>query len=190
MYGHFPGLRVVVPSTPYDAKGLFAEALQSNDPVLFLEHRELLTVKGPVPEAQYALPFGKAAVVRSGEDVTVVALAEMVHKSLTAIEKLQQQGVSVELIDPRTVSPLDCETILNSVIKTGRLLIADESFEPFGIGAEIAARITQSGFDYLDAPIQRLNGVHTPTPYSPALEQVIVPQVDDIVQAVLDLLEE
>ena len=190
MFAHFPGLRVVVPSTPYDAKGLFAHALRSNDPVLFLEHRELLTVKGPVPEAPYEIPFGKAAIVRPGTDVTVVALAEMVHKSLDAISELEDRGISVELIDPRTVAPLDCETILQSVVKTGRLLIADESFEPFGIGAEISAQIGQGGFDFLDAPIHRLNGAHTPTPYSPAIEKVIVPQVGDIVQAVLHLLEE
>jgi len=190
MYAHFPGLHVVVPSSPYDAKGLFAHALRSDDPVLFLEHRELLNIKGPVPEAHYELPFGKAAIVRPGTDVTVVALAEMVHKSLDACKELQQQGISVELIDPRTVAPLDCATILQSVAKTGRLLIADESFGPFGLGAEISARVGQRGFDHLDAPIHRLNGAHTPTPYSPAIEKVIVPQVNDIIQAVLDLLEE
>ena len=190
MFSHFPGLRVVVPSTPYDAKGLFAHALRSNDPVLFLEHRELLNVKGPVPESPYELPFGKAAIVQGGTDVTVVALAEMVHKSLDAIQELEEQGISVELIDPRTVSPLDCDTILQSVVKTGRLLIADESFEPFGLGAEISAQVGQRGFDHLDAPIHRLSGAHTPTPYSPAIEKTIVPQVDDIVHAGLDLLEE
>ncbi|HCK40127.1 MAG TPA: dehydrogenase [Planctomycetaceae bacterium] len=190
MYAHFPGLRVVVPSSPYDAKGLFAEALASNDPVIFLEHRELFNVKGCVPETSYRLPFGQAAVVQSGSDVTVVAVAEMVHKSLSAIKQLEQQGISVELIDPRTVAPLDCETILQSVAKTGRLLIADETFSPLGLGAEISAQIGQQGFNYLDAPIHRLNGAHTPTPYSPSLEKVVVPQVEDIVQAVLDLLEE
>jgi 2-oxoisovalerate dehydrogenase E1 component len=190
MYAHFPGLRVVVPSTPYDAKGLMAHALTSNDPVIFLEHRELLNVKGPVPDSPYEVPFGKAAIVHAGTDVTIVALAEMVHKSLDAIKQLQSRGISVELIDPRTVAPLDCETILQSVAKTGRLLIADETFEPFGIGAEISAQVSQRGFDDLDAPIHRLNGAHTPTPYSPALEKAVIPQVEEIVEAVLSLLEE
>ena len=190
MYAHFPGLRVVVPSTPYDAKGLFAQALASNDPVIFLEHRELFTVKGPVPETSYHIPFGKAAVVQEGNDVTVVALAEMVHKSIAAIKQLEESGISVELIDPRTVAPLDCETILQSVAKTGRLLIADETFGPLGLGAEISAQVGQNGFNDLDAPIHRLNGAHTPTPYSPSLEKTVIPQVEDIVQAILDLLEE
>jgi 2-oxoisovalerate dehydrogenase E1 component len=190
MYAHFPGLRVVVPSTPYDAKGLMAHALTSNDPVIFLEHRELLSVKGPVPDSPYEVPFGKAAIVHAGTDVTIVALAEMVHKSLDAIKQLQSRGISVELIDPRTVAPLDCETILQSVAKTGRLLIADETFEPFGIGAEISAQVSQRGFDNLDAPIHRLNGAHTPTPYSPELEKTVIPQVEDVVEAVLGLLEE
>ncbi|MCH2117610.1 MAG: dehydrogenase E1 component subunit alpha/beta [Pirellulales bacterium] len=190
MYGHFPGLRVVVPSTPYDAKGLLAHALTASDPVIFLEHRELMNIKGPVPEGPYEIPFGKAAVVCEGADVTIVALAEMVRKSMAAIKELQSRGISVELIDPRTVAPLDCETILQSVAKTGRLLIADETFEPYGIGAEISAQVSQYGFDDLDAPIHRLNGAHTPTPYSPALEKTVIPQVEDIVQAVLDLLEE
>jgi 2-oxoisovalerate dehydrogenase E1 component len=190
MYAQFPGLRVVVPSSPYDAKGLLHYALRCDDPVLFLEHRELLTVKGPVPEAEYEIPFGHAAVVREGRDVTVVALALMVRKVLEACETLDREGVSVELIDPRTVSPLDSETILRSVAKTGRLLIVDETFAPFGIGAEIAARMADVGFDELDAPIRRLNGVHTPTPYSPPLEAAVVPDVEAIVRAVRDLVAE
>jgi 2-oxoisovalerate dehydrogenase E1 component len=190
MYAHFPGLRVVVPSRPYDAKGLFATALASDDPVLFLEHRELQGVRGHVPEEPYRIPFGEAAVVRTGSDVTVVALAQMVHQALAAAGILDQEGISVELIDPRTVSPLDTDTILRSVKKTGRLLIADEAFAPFGVGAEISARIVETGFDELDAPIRRLNGVHTPTPYSPTLETAIVPNVEDIVAAVRQLFAE
>ncbi|MCE9529692.1 MAG: dehydrogenase E1 component subunit alpha/beta, partial [Planctomycetes bacterium] len=170
MYAHFPGLRVVVPSTPYDAKGLLHHALRCDDPVLFLEHRELLSLKGPVPEGDYEIPFGQAAVVREGNDVTVVALALMVHRVLKACETLAGEGISVELIDPRTVAPLDIETIATSVAKTGRLLIVDEAFAPYGIGAEIAAQISDQAFNDLDAPIRRLNGVHTPTPYSPTLE--------------------
>jgi 2-oxoisovalerate dehydrogenase E1 component len=190
LYAHFPGLRVVVPSTPYDAKGLFRRALRSNDPVIFLEHRELLAVKGPVPEEPYEIEFGQAAVVREGRDVTVVALALMVPRTLEACERLAARDISVEVIDPRTVSPLDSETILRSVRKTGRLLIVDEAFAPFGLGAEVAAQVIDAGFDDLDAPIRRLHGAFTPTPYSPPLEQAVVPQVEDIERAICDLLDE
>ena len=190
MYAHFPGLRVVIPTTPYDAKGLLHHALRCDDPVLFLEHRELLGVKGPVPEGPYEIPFGQAALVREGKDVTVVALALMVHRTLKVCEQLAQEGISVELIDPRTVAPLDCDTIARSVAKTGRLLIVDEAFGPYGIGAEIAAQISDIGFDDLDAPIRRLNGVHTPTPYSPPLEKAVVPDQDMIAQAIRDLVAE
>ena len=190
LYAQFPGLRVVVPSTPADAKGLLHHALRSNDPVLFLEHRELMACKGPVPETVYEIPFGKAAIVREGRDVTVVALAFMVAQTAKACERLVQEGVSVELIDPRTVAPLDIDTIAGSVAKTGRLLIVDEAFAYCGFGAEIAAQIAAIGFDDLDAPIRRLNGAPTPTPYSPPLEAAIVPQVDDILQAIRDLVAE
>jgi 2-oxoisovalerate dehydrogenase E1 component len=149
-----------------------------------------LSLKGPVPEAPYEIPFGQAAVVREGRDVTVVALAFMVQKSLQACDVLAKDGISVELIDPRTVAPLDTETILKSVAKTGRLLVIDETFAPYGFGAEVAARIADAGFDDLDAPIRRLNGVHTPTPYSPPLEAAVVPDVDAIVRAVRDLVAE
>ena len=190
MYAQFPGLRVVVPATPHDAKGLLKTALNCDDPVLFLEHRELMGTKGPVPSGEYFIEFGKASVVREGTSVTVVALALMVHKTLKACEALAKEGISVELIDPRTVSPLDTETILKSVAKTGRLLIVDESFGPCGIGAEIAAQLADRGFDELDAPIRRLNGVHTPTPYSPALESAVVPDEAAIAQAIRDLVSE
>lgn len=190
MYGHFPGLRVVVPSTPYDAKGLLARALRCDDPVIFLEHRELLVTKGHVPKDDYEIDFGKAAVVREGKDLTIVALALMVRKTLEACDRLAARGISVEVIDPRTISPLDSETILGSVHKTGRLLIVDEAFGPYGFGAEVAARVVDAGFNDLDAPIRRLTGVFTPTPYSPSLEKAVVPQVDDIEKAVVELLEE
>lgn len=190
MFAHFPGLRVVVPSTPSDAKGLLLHALRCDDPVLFLEHRELLTVKGEVPEGDYEIPFGRAAVVREGRDLTVVAIARMVPRAQEAAERLAGDGISVEVIDPRTVAPLDLETIGKSVAKTGRLLIADEAFGPFGIGAEIAAQIADRFFDELDAPIRRLNGVHTPTPYSPPLEAAVVPDADALIRAAADLLAE
>ena len=190
MYAHFPGLRVVVPSNPYDAKGLLKQALRSNDPVIFLEHRELLTVKGPVPADDYQIEFGRAAVVREGRDVTVVALTLMVHHTKKICDRLEQEGISIELIDPRTVAPLDVETIRRSVAKTGRLLIVDETFGPYGIGAEIAAQLADVSFDDLDAPIRRLNGAFTPTPYSPTLEAAVVPTPDMIAQAVRDLMAE
>jgi 2-oxoisovalerate dehydrogenase E1 component len=190
LFAHVPGLRVVVPSSPYDAKGLLHHALRCDDPVIFLEHRELLAVKGPVPEQPYEVPFGRAAVVREGTNVTVVALARMVHHALRAADELAGEGVSVEVIDPRTVAPLDVETIGRSVAKTGRLLIADEAFGPFGVGAEVVAQIADRYFDELDAPVRRLNGAHTPTPYSPPLEAAVVPDATAVARAARDLLAE
>jgi 2-oxoisovalerate dehydrogenase E1 component len=190
IFAHIPGLRVVVPSTPFDAKGLLGTALTCSDPVLFLEHREVLTIKGPVPEGEYFIEFGKAAVVREGADITVVALALMVHRTLAICDALVREGISVELIDPRTVAPLDIDTIAQSVRKTGRLLIVDEAFAPCGIGAEIAAQLGDRVFDDLDAPIRRLNGLHTPTPYSPPLEAAVVPNSETIAQAIRDLIAE
>ncbi len=190
LFVHLPGLRVVVPTTPRDVKGLLKTAIRSDDPVVFLEHRGLLALKGPVPEEEVLIPFGEAAVVRAGRDVTVVAIAFMVHKTLEACAELEREGISVELIDPRTLSPLDIETILASVHKTGRLLIVDEDFAPCGIGAEIAAQVVDRALDDLDAPIRRLNGAFCPTPYSPVLEAAVVPDAARIAQAVRDLLAE
>ncbi|MCG2659111.1 MAG: dehydrogenase E1 component subunit alpha/beta [Kiritimatiellae bacterium] len=190
MYAHFPGLKVVIPSTPYDAKGLFARALRCNDPVLFLEHRELMAIKGPVPECDYEIEFGNAAVLREGRHVTVVALALMAHHALKAAAELEQEGISVELIDPRTISPLDIDAIAKSVRKTGHLLVVDEDFGQFGFASEIAARIAEECFDDLDAPIRRVSGLFTPTPYSPKLEAAVVPNVALIIKAVRDLMEE
>jgi 2-oxoisovalerate dehydrogenase E1 component len=190
IFAHIPGLRVVVPSNAYDAKGLLAYALRCDDPVLFLEHREILNTKTNVPMEDYEIPFGQAAIVRAGKHATVVALAKMVHETLKVCETLEREQISIEVIDPRTVAPLDTATILASVRKTGRLLIVDETFGPCGIGAEIAACVSDQGFDDLDAPIRRLNGVHTPTPYSPPLEQAVVPSSASILQALRDLLAE
>ena len=190
IFAHIPGFRVVVPTTPYDAKGLFATALQSNDPVLFLEHKSLIFNKGPVPAEEYTIPFGKARIAAAGEAATVVAISSMVDKTLAACAKLNEEGITVEVIDPRTLAPLDIDTVLESVHKTGRLLIIDETFQPCGIGAEVAAQVMAQGFDDLDAPIMRLNGAHTPTPYSPPLESAIVPNQATIEQAIRDLLAE
>lgn len=190
IFSHIPGLRVVLPATPYDNKGLFLHALRTQDPVLFLEHRELMAVKGPVPECDYEIPFGQAAVARPGTDVTVVALSLMRHHALAAAEALASEGVSVEVIDPRTVSPLDHHTILESVAKTGRLLVVDEAFGPCSVAADISATMADVGFDELDAPIKRLQGAFAPTPYAPSLEQAIVPNPQTVRDAIVALLEE
>ena len=190
IYSHIPGLRVVVPATPADAKGLLTRALRGEDPVLFLEHRELMSAKGPVPAGFHEVEFGCARIARAGRDATVVALALMVSRALEAAEELAREGISIEVIDPRTTSPLDTATLLASVARTGRLLIVDEAFAPCSLGAEIAARVADAGFDDLDAPIRRLQGAFAPTPYSPALEGAMVPQSADIVRALRELLAE
>jgi len=190
MYAQVPGLKVVVPSSAADAKGLLKRALRCNDPVLFLEHREILSIKGPVPEGDYEIEFGKAAIVRTGRDVTVVALARMVHLTLSVCDELESSGISVELVDPRTVSPLDIDTILQSVHKTGRLLIVDEAFGPCSVASEVAAQVADRAFNDLDAPIKRIHGAFTPTPYSPPLEKAVVPQPEEIAHAIRELMKE
>jgi 2-oxoisovalerate dehydrogenase E1 component len=190
MFAHFPGLKVAMPSTAYDAKGLFLRALRGRDPVLFLEHRELIGFKCPVPEGDYEIEFGKASIVREGRDVTVVALAMMVHQAKKACEALAAEGIEVELIDPRTLAPLDTATILASVRKTGRLLIVDEDFAPYSVASEIAAAAAADGFNDLDAPVKRLHGAFAPVPYSPSLEKVLVPDAEGIARAVRELMEE
>ncbi len=190
MFVNIPGLRVVVPTTPYDAKGLLKTAIRSDDPVMFLEHKNLYNRKGPVPEEEYTIPFGQASISRAGNEATVVAVGSMVPKALEAADLLAKEGRSIEVIDPRTLAPLDIGTILESVHKTGRLIVVDETFQPCGIGAEIAAQVMDQGFDDLDAPIRRLNGQHTPTPYSPALEAAIVPDTKAVVESIQALLAE
>jgi 2-oxoisovalerate dehydrogenase E1 component len=190
IYSHIPGLRVVVPSTPYDAKGLFTHALRCDDPVLFLEPRELISLKGAVPEESYEIEFGKARVLQKGKQVTVVAVAFMTQRVMAAARQLAHEGLSVEVIDPRTVAPLDTATILASVKKTGRLLIVEETFAHCGLGAEIAAQAASDGFDFLDAPIRRINGAYAPTPYSPTLEAAVVPNVEGIATAIRRLITE
>jgi 2-oxoisovalerate dehydrogenase E1 component len=190
MYASVPGLRVVVPSNAADAKGLLKHALRCHDPVLFLEHREILQLKSPVSDEDYEIPFGQARVVREGRDITVVALARMIHQTLAVCDELDREGISVEIVDPRTISPLDAVTILQSVRKTGRLLIVDEPPGPYGFSAEIAARVVDEGFNDLDAPIRRLTGMFCPTPYSPPLEAAVIPQPSDIAQAIRELIQE
>ncbi len=190
IYSHLPGLRVVIPSTPYDAKGLLTHALRVDDPVLFLEPRELLGAKGPVPPGDYEIEFGQARILQAGSQVTVVGVGHMAQRALAAARTLAAEGISVEVLDPRTVSPLDTASILASVAKTGRLLIVDEAFGPCGIGAEIAAQMADVGFDSLDAPIRRLNGAFAPTPYSPTLEPEVIPSQAGIEAALRQLVRE
>jgi pyruvate/2-oxoglutarate/acetoin dehydrogenase E1 component len=187
---HVPGFRVVMPSNAYDAKGLLKTALTGNDPVLFLEHKFLLNKKSTVPEEEYFIPFGQAAIPREGDQATVVAIGNMVPKALEICDTLAQEGFSIEVIDPRTLAPLDIDTILQSVHKTGRLLVVDEAFEPCSIGAEIGMQVMEKAFDDLDAPVARLNSLHTPVPYSPPLEAAITPNIQTITQAIRDLLAE
>lgn len=190
LFMHLPGLRVVLPVFPADAKGLLKTSIRSDDPVIFLEHKKLMNLKGEVPEGEHLLPFGQASVVRSGKDLTIVAISYMVIETLKAATLLEKDGVSVEVIDPRTLAPLDISTILESVSKTHRLLIVDEDFSPGGAGAEIAAQLMEQGFYELDAPVRRLNGAFVPGPYSPPLEAAVVPNAQTISKAAHDLLVE
>ncbi len=192
IFAHLPGFRVVVPTTPRDAKGLLKTALRGDDPVLFLEHKLLLNAKGevPDPEADELIPFGQAAIRRDGTDATIVAIGAMVGKTLDVAEHLAAEGASLEVIDLRSIAPMDEQTILDSVRKTGRLLIVDEDFQPCGMGAEISAVVMEKAFDDLDAPVQRLNGMFTPVPYSPALEAAVTLSPTQIEHAIRDLLAE
>jgi acetoin:2,6-dichlorophenolindophenol oxidoreductase subunit beta len=189
-FAHVPGLKVVEPSTPHDAKGLLLAAIEDPDPVLIFEHKLLYKIKGHVPEESYMVPIGKAAVVREGRDVTVVAAAIMVHKALEAADILAGEGIDVEVIDLRSIRPIDTATIIASVKKTARLACVYEGVKTLGIGAEISALIAESeAFDYLDAPIMRLGGAESPIPYSPILEKVAVPQTNGIVEALRNLVK-
>jgi pyruvate dehydrogenase E1 component beta subunit len=184
-FTHIPGLKVVQPSTPYDAKGLLKAAMDDENPVIFYEHKLLYGMKGGVPEEPYSIPLGKADIKREGSDVTIVATSIMVHRALEAASILENEGVHCEVIDPRTLVPLDEETIVQSVKKTGRAVVVYEAVKRGGFGAEITSVIQESeAFDYLDAPIQRVGGRFIPMPYNPVLEKKAVPQVEDIVAAV------
>ncbi len=181
---HVPGLKVAVPSSPADAKGLWKTALRERCPVMIFEHKGLYNQKGPVPEGEYLTPFGQAAIARAGRDATIAATALMVHKSLQAASILEGEGISVEVLDLRTLVPLDEESILKSVARTGRLVIADEAHETCGVGAEIAARVAARGFDFLDAPIARVSMLQAPHPFSPPLEAALLPSPEKIAAAV------
>jgi 2-oxoisovalerate dehydrogenase E1 component len=184
LLAHIPGLTVVMPSTPADTYGLLRAAIQDPNPVVFIENRLLYGLKGPKPPADYVLPIGTPAVVRPGSDVTVVSVSRMFHEAMAAAERVAEDGISVEVIDLRTVAPLDMVPILGSVHKTGRLLIAHEAVVPFGIGAEIAANVAREAFWDLDAPIERVGAAASPAPYSPVLERAWLPDRDDITDAI------
>jgi 2-oxoisovalerate dehydrogenase E1 component len=184
LLAHIPGLTVVMPSTPADTYGLLRASIQDPNPVVFIEHRLLYGAKGPQPPPEHRVPIGRAAVVRPGTDVTVVSVSRMVHEALAAAEALATEGVSVEVIDLRTVSPLDTTTVVESVVKTGRLCIAHEAVVPFGIGAEIAAVVAREAFWSLDAPIERVGAAFTPPPYAPPLERAWLPDREAIADTV------
>jgi acetoin:2,6-dichlorophenolindophenol oxidoreductase subunit beta len=188
-YSHIPGLKVVMPSTPYDAKGLLKSAIRDDNAVIFFEHKLLYKYKGEVPEGDYTIPIGQAEIKKRGEDVTIVSYSVMAHKALNAAAELEKEGISAEVIDLRTLLPLDEECIVNSVKKTSRLVIVHEACKNGGIGGEIAGRIAESeAFYYLDAPIKRVCGLDLPIPYSPVLEKQVVPSEADIIAAVKELL--
>ncbi|TPI33496.1 alpha-ketoacid dehydrogenase subunit beta [Mesorhizobium sp. B3-2-1] len=188
--GHVPGLKVIQPATPYDAKGMLLAAVADPDPVMIFEHKLLYKMKGPVPEGYYTVPIGKADIRREGRDLTIVATSIMVQKALDAAAALEAEGIDVEVVDLRTIRPMDKQTVIDSVKKTSRLMCVYEAVKTLGVGAEVSAMIAESeAFDYLDAPIVRLGGAETPIPYNPELEKATVPQVPDIITAARDLVK-
>ncbi len=184
-YAYFPGLKVVMPSTPADAKGLLKSAIRDDDPVIFIEQERMYGLKGEVPEDEnFTIPLGVAEVKRAGTDATIVARSLMVPVALKAADELAKDGISCEVIDPRTIRPLDIKTIVESVKKTNRVVIAEESHPFAGVGAEISAEINECAFDYLDAPVKRVSGVDVPMPYAKNLEQLAIPDVAEVIAAV------
>jgi pyruvate dehydrogenase E1 component beta subunit len=187
-YMNVPGLKVALPSTPYDAKGMLISAIRDDNPVLFIECALLYRTKGPVPEEPYEVPLGLADVKREGEDVTIVAVSRMVIEALKAAEELQKEGISAEVVDPRTLNPLDRRTIINSVKKTGRVIIAADDHKTGGVTAELTATVVEGAFDYLDAPIKRIASPDYPIPFSPPLEKEYMKWSKDIVEAAMEIL--
>lgn len=185
---HIPGLKVALPSTPYDAKGLLKTAIRDDTPVVFFEHKLLYNTKGEVPEEEYLIPFGQAKICREGAGVTIVALSRMVLRALEAAETLAAEGVSVEVIDPRTVVPLDIDTIVESVKKTGRLIVTHEGYTRCGVGAEIATQVMEKGLYYLEKPVRRVCGLNVPVPFAPVMENYVIPSTAALIQAVRELL--
>ncbi len=184
---HVPGLKVVLPSTPYDAKGLMKTAIRDDNPVAFFEDKMMYALKGPVPEEEYTIPFGVADVKREGEDLTIVATSSMVQVALGAAQMLAEHDISVEVVDPRTLWPLDERTILDSVKKTARAIVMDEGYGRYGVMAELAAVIAENAFFDLEAPVKRVGAMHVPIPFSPPLEDVTVPTVETVFEAAQEL---
>jgi pyruvate/2-oxoglutarate/acetoin dehydrogenase E1 component len=188
VFTHMPGIKTVVPSTPADAKGLLAAAIRDDDLVMFFENKMLYAMNGEVPEGEYVIPLGRADIKRAGTDVTVVAISRMVQQALAAADQLQADGISVEVVDPRTLSPLDEETLLSSVARTHRLVIVDEDNPRCSVATDIAALVVEKAFTELDAPIKRVTAPHTPVPFSPPLEQFYIPSPERIVAAIQEIM--
>jgi pyruvate/2-oxoglutarate/acetoin dehydrogenase E1 component len=189
LFAHTPGLIVVTPSTPYDAKGLLIEAIKNDNPVAFVEHKKLYVEKGQVPEEMYTIPFGQADIKREGKDITIVATHALVLRSLKAADEVAKEGIDVEVVDPRTIVPLDKSAILESVKKTGRLLVADEGPKTCGVAGEIAAMVAEEGLYYLKAPVCRVCSPDTPVPFSPPLEKAYIPDEKNLLPAIRRLME-
>lgn len=188
MFTHIPGIKVVVPSTPYEAKGLLLAAIEDNDPVIFFEDKTLYNTTGEVPEGYYTIPLGVADIKRVGSDLTIVAIGKQVQTALAAADQLAKKGIEVEVVDPRTLSPLDEDTILASVAKTNRLIVIDEANPRCSIATDIAALVADKGFDTLDAPIKRITAPHTPVPFSPVLEDLYLPSPQKVIQVVSEMI--
>jgi pyruvate dehydrogenase E1 component beta subunit len=188
VFAHFPGLKVVAPGTPYDAKGLLKSAIRGDDPVMFIENATLYQTRGEVPDDEYLEPIGVSKVQRGGSDVTIISYSKMLQSSLQAAEKLSQEGIEAEVVDIRTLRPLDMGPIVESFKKTNRAVIAEEGWRSYGIGAEVSSRLYEEAFDYVDAPIQRVAQTEVPLPYNHDLEQMALPQVENIIEAVKEVL--
>ena len=188
IFAHFPGLRVVAPATPEDAKGLLKAAIRAEDPVLFIEHATLYQWRGEVPEGDFTIPIGKSKVQRPGDAVTIVSYSKGLQLSLEAADKLAKEGINAEVVDLRTLRPLDMGPVIESFKKTNRAVLVEEGWRSYGVGAEVAARLYEEAFDYIDAPIKRVAQKEVPLPYNRNLEQMALPQVDDIVKAVKEVL--
>lgn len=188
IFAHFPGLKVVAPGTPEDAKGLLKASVRSDDPILFIEHATLYQVRGEVTDEDFTVPIGKSKIQRSGRDVTIVTYSKMLEISTKAADQLAKEGIEAEIVDLRTLRPLDMEPVLESFKKTNRAVVVEEGWRSFGVGSEVAARIYEKAFDYVDAPIQRVAQKEVPLPYNRTLEQSALPQVEDVIAAVKEVL--
>lgn len=189
LFMHIPGLKIVIPSTPYDAKGLLKTSIRDDNPVMFFEHKQLYFSQGEVPEKEYSIPLGKADIKREGTDITIIATMNMVHLSLKAAEKLQEEGISAEVIDPRTLVPLDKKIILDSVRKTGKVVLVDEGVKTCGVAAELMALIMEEAFDSLKAPVKRVTTYDIPIPFSKPLEEYVIPSESRVIAAAKILLK-